>query len=99
MQVYYQMFVQTLAGPAQLWFHTLPAGSIDSFTDLRTQFLYHFGQQKKCSKHPLELHNIRKGRDETVKAFIERYKQESLTVADANESQRTVGFIRGFQTK
>jgi hypothetical protein len=93
------MFVQTLSGPARLWFNALPSGSIDNFTDLRTQFLHHFGQQKKCSKHPLELHNIRQGRDETVKEFIERYKQESLTVADANESQRLVGFIRGIRTK
>lgn len=41
---WYQMFVQTLIGPARLWFDSLMVGRIDSFDDLVANFLQHFCQ-------------------------------------------------------
>lgn len=99
MPVWCQMFVQTLSGPARLWFNALPEGEIDSFVTLKKQFLNHFGQQKKCTKDPLQLHYILQEEHETTQAFMDRFKQESLAIADAPEKQRISGFIHGLRPR
>ncbi|KAD3337495.1 hypothetical protein E3N88_33015 [Mikania micrantha] len=93
------MFSQTLVGPARLWFNSLPDGSIDTFEDLSRKFLANFVQQKRYTRDPVELHNIKQKEDEDLQAFMERYKLESLSIGGATEQMRVSGFIHGVRPR
>lgn len=92
--VWCQLFVQTLT------LVQLPTcNRIDGFQDLKQQFMAHFGQQRKCTRDPLELHYIMQSEGESLRDYMERYKQESITISDADERQRISGFIHGIRTR
>ncbi|KAD4179915.1 hypothetical protein E3N88_28506 [Mikania micrantha] len=93
------MFTQTLVGPARLWFNSLPNGSIDTFEDLSGKFLANFMQQKRYTRDPVELHNIKQKEDEDLRAFMERYKTESLSIGGATEQMRVSGYIHGVRPR
>ncbi|KAD4983228.1 hypothetical protein E3N88_19899 [Mikania micrantha] len=93
------MFSQTLVGPARLWFNSLPDGSIDTFEDLSRKFLANFVQQKRYTRDPVELHNIKQKGEEDLRAFMERYKLESLSIGGATEQMRVSGFIHGVRPR
>ncbi|KAI3828409.1 hypothetical protein L1987_02510 [Smallanthus sonchifolius] len=72
------MFMQTLSGPARFWFNSLPSGGIDNFEDMSRSFLTNFMQQKRYTKDPVVLHNIKQRENEDLRSFMERYKLEGL---------------------
>ncbi|GJY50654.1 reverse transcriptase domain-containing protein [Tanacetum coccineum] len=43
----------------RVWFADLPPESIDSYGDLKKEFLATYLQQKKCIKDPVEIHHIK----------------------------------------
>ncbi|GKB15552.1 reverse transcriptase domain-containing protein [Tanacetum coccineum] len=71
------MFNSTLIGAVRVWFDELPPESIDSYKDLKADFLVYFMQQKKHVKDPVEIHNINQRDGETIEEFMERFKVES----------------------
>ncbi|GKA82389.1 reverse transcriptase domain-containing protein [Tanacetum coccineum] len=89
------MFNSTLTGNARVWFDDLPPKSIDSYNDLREAFLKNYLQQKKCTRDPIILHNIKQRDGETTEDFIQRYKSESGNVKGAPECMRISGFVHG----
>ncbi|KAK1418215.1 hypothetical protein QVD17_27358 [Tagetes erecta] len=99
MPIWCHMFAQTLSGPARLWFNSLPPGSIDSFRDLKRSFQANFMQQKRYTRDPVELHNIKQRDDEDLRAFMERYKLEGLSIGGATEQMRISGFIHGVRPR
>lgn len=73
-----QMFVQTLVGPARLWFDSLLVGQIDSFDYLVAKFLQQFCQQKRHIKEKTVILHIQRRDTESLEEFITRYNRKSL---------------------
>ncbi|GJW06591.1 reverse transcriptase domain-containing protein [Tanacetum coccineum] len=95
MPTWCHMFNSTLTGNAKVWFDDLPQESIDSYDDLKKEFLENYLQQKKCIKDPVEIHNIRKRDGESMKEFMRRYKLECRDVKGAPECMKIFGFMHG----
>ncbi|KAJ0489324.1 putative nucleotidyltransferase, Ribonuclease H [Helianthus annuus] len=93
------MFMQTLVGSARIWFNDLPAQSIRSFDDLSRGFLANFSQQRRYVKDATVIFQIKQRDDESLRAFIERYKKEGLTYVGADEKMRVAGFMNAITSK
>ncbi|KAJ0939103.1 putative retrotransposon gag domain-containing protein [Helianthus annuus] len=93
------MFMQTLIGSARIWFNDLPAQSIRSFDDLSRGFLANFSQQRRYVKDATVIFQIKQRDDESLRAFIERYKKEGLTYVGADEKMRVAGFMNAITSK
>ncbi|XP_022004247.1 uncharacterized protein LOC110901773 [Helianthus annuus] len=93
------MFMQTLVGSARIWFNDLPAQTIRSFDDLSKGFLANFSQQRRYVKDATVIFQIKQRDDESLHAFIERYKKEGLTYVGADEKMRVAGFMNAITSK
>ncbi|GJS46213.1 hypothetical protein Tco_0596334 [Tanacetum coccineum] len=62
---------------------------------LQKSFLGNFSQQKKYIKDPVEIHHIKQKEGESTKAFMERFKAESMHVNGAPECMKISGFMHG----
>ncbi|GKE25717.1 reverse transcriptase domain-containing protein [Tanacetum coccineum] len=87
------MFNATLLGSARLWFNELLPESIDSFKDLRRNFLAHYLQQKRYTRDPVELHHVKQKEGESTEAFMERYTSKSLMFKGAPKLMRIYEFM------
>ena len=58
MPVWCRMFQQTLDGPAQGWFRCLDPGSIDSWEDLREQFVTRFSLRQRGLRDRTKINRI-----------------------------------------
>nr|GEU48832.1 RNA-directed DNA polymerase, eukaryota [Tanacetum cinerariifolium] len=90
-----RMFNSTLTGSARVWFDDLPLESIDSYDDLKKEFLANFLQQKKCIKYPVEIHHIKQRVGKSIKDFVQRFKTESRHVKGAPECMKISKFMHG----
>ncbi|KAD3642299.1 hypothetical protein E3N88_31523 [Mikania micrantha] len=63
------------------------------------KFLANFMQQKRYTRDPVELHNIKQKDEEDLRAFMERYKTESLSIGGATEQMRVSGYIHGVRPR
>ncbi|XP_076887634.1 uncharacterized protein LOC143537845 [Bidens hawaiensis] len=97
MPTWFLMFPQTLTGGAGIWFDSLEPGSIDSYKELREQFLRNFSQQRKALKNPNEILHIRRRDDEKVEQFMDRYVAESMNIKGVPEVMKISGFINGMR--
>ncbi|XP_022007373.1 uncharacterized protein LOC110906570 [Helianthus annuus] len=79
------LFVQTLTGPARIWFDNLPTGQIESWKDLRQKFLTHFSQQRRSMRDTSDVMNIWRRDDENLEDFITRYNKEVLEIGGVHE--------------
>nr|GEW21915.1 reverse transcriptase domain-containing protein [Tanacetum cinerariifolium] len=81
--------------PSHLGFATsiFQKQSIDSYDDLKKTFLKNYLQQKKYTKDPIELHNIKQRDEESTEDFVRRYKLESMDVKGVPECMRISGFV------
>nr|GEW09773.1 reverse transcriptase domain-containing protein [Tanacetum cinerariifolium] len=95
MPTWCHMFNSTLIGNARVWFDDLPKESIDSYDDLRKAFLENYLKQKKCIKHPIEIHNIKQRDVESMEEFVRRYKLECRDVKGAPEYMKISKFMHG----
>nr|GEV38253.1 reverse transcriptase domain-containing protein [Tanacetum cinerariifolium] len=95
MPTWCHMFNSTLIGSARVWFDDLPPKSIDSYDDLKKEFLANFLQQNKCIKDPVEICHIKQREGESTEDFEQRFKAESRHVKGATECMRISGFMHG----
>ncbi|XP_022041522.1 uncharacterized protein LOC110944115 [Helianthus annuus] len=79
------LFVQTLTGPARIWFDNLPIGQIESWKDLREKFLTHFSQQRRSIRDTSDVINIWHRDDENLEDFITEYNKEVLEIGGVHE--------------
>ncbi|XP_035832998.1 uncharacterized protein LOC118481818 [Helianthus annuus] len=79
------LFVQTLTGPAWIWFDNLPTGQIESWKDMREKFLTHFSQQRRSIRDTSDVMNIWRRDDENLEDFITRYNKEVLEIGGVHE--------------
>ncbi|PWA97823.1 reverse transcriptase domain-containing protein [Artemisia annua] len=79
MPTWCHMFNSTLMDHARMWFDELPPESIDNFEDLWKSFLSYFLQQKKYAKDPVELHHIKKGRENQLELSLIALRSKACT--------------------
>ncbi|GKC31818.1 reverse transcriptase domain-containing protein [Tanacetum coccineum] len=72
------MFTYTLKDSARIWWNSQKAGSILDYEDLKAKFRSQFSQQKKFTKTHLAAHNIKQRENESIRAFITRYTDDTF---------------------
>jgi len=76
--VFCKAFPTTLKGPTLEWFTTLTPYTIDCFDTLSHLFTTHFARNCPHQATPLSLLSVRQERDETLRAFIDRFSKAAL---------------------
>ncbi|XP_021815823.1 uncharacterized protein LOC110758310 [Prunus avium] len=90
-----KVFVMTLRGAAQDWFHTLPSGSISSFKELAYVFAKEYTSYRTIKKNPDHLFNIRKKSDESLRDYIKRFKAEKANIVGCDDQIASSAFKKG----
>ncbi|KAL2338821.1 hypothetical protein Fmac_013267 [Flemingia macrophylla] len=80
--VFCRMFPTSLRGRALSWFARLPPNSIDSFQDLTSLFTVQFATRKPYQKTTLALANLRQGKHESLRTFMDRFGQIAMEIQD-----------------
>ncbi|GJU30916.1 reverse transcriptase domain-containing protein [Tanacetum coccineum] len=75
------------------------ASSILNYEDLKAKFRSHFSQLKKFTKTHLSLHNIKQIEDESTRAFVTRYTDDTLQILGLHKDQRISRFVHGLRTR
>ncbi|XP_021975120.1 uncharacterized protein LOC110870231 [Helianthus annuus] len=87
-------FPQTVTGLARAWFDSLPVGSLASFEDLQAKFLAHFSQQRRHEGDSVDIANIWRGDNESLKSFVIHYNKECLEIGGVANQVARNHFIR-----
>ena len=88
-------FAITLKGPALAWFNRLPPSSISSFRELSIAFVSHFIGARTYRKPSYHLLTIKKGSQESLRSYVQRFNAESLKVDIPDEKFAITAFIAG----
>ncbi|VFQ86991.1 unnamed protein product [Cuscuta campestris] len=78
-------FLATLEGQACEWFHKLPKGSIDKWSDLAHKFLEHFTSSRRQKLPFSHLLNVKIRKGEQLREFINRWEMEARDVQGADD--------------
>lgn len=81
------MFIRTLKGDAMNWYRDLPAGSIQSFEELRERFLETFSHLIKRRVNIGMLLNIKQGPNESIRKYITRFNETLMRVARPSDGE------------
>ncbi|XP_047148399.1 uncharacterized protein LOC124820694 [Vigna umbellata] len=79
-------FSLSLKDEALEWYHTLPQNSVDCFATVETLFRKQYATNRRPEMTPAELVNIKQEKDETLKAFMQRYNETARRVKDVNHT-------------
>ncbi|MED6209536.1 hypothetical protein PIB30_055665 [Stylosanthes scabra] len=71
------------------------AGSISTFSDIRSKFLSNFTTRRSQAKHPLTLFDIEQHVGETIRDYMDRYNRVVLEVNVWNQAVVALGFTAG----
>ncbi|XP_052176673.1 uncharacterized protein LOC127790974 [Diospyros lotus] len=77
-----QAFPLSLAGQAQQWFTDLPAGHIQSFEQLKKEFLEAFSAYVPKKKSAMYLMSLQQRPNESLKQYTERFRVATQEVRD-----------------
>ncbi|VFQ70831.1 unnamed protein product [Cuscuta campestris] len=78
-------FLATLEGQACDWFHKLPKGSIDKWSDLAHKFMEHFASSRRQKLPFSHLLNVKIRKGEQLREFINRWEKEARDVQGADD--------------
>ncbi|XP_012836530.1 PREDICTED: uncharacterized protein LOC105957147 [Erythranthe guttata] len=92
-----RVFTTTLIKNAQLWFNSLPRGSITSFEDFSTKFLRNFSSSKKQQKTAMALFRLRQREREDLREYVKRFSAEKLEIPVTPPEILVSAFIQGLQ--
>ncbi|XP_017428573.1 uncharacterized protein LOC108336613 [Vigna angularis] len=79
-------FSLSLKDEALEWFHTLPRNSVDCFATIETLFRKQYAANRRPEMTAAELVNTKQEKDETLKAFMQRYNETARRVKDINHT-------------
>ncbi|XP_061361951.1 uncharacterized protein LOC133305727 [Gastrolobium bilobum] len=80
-----RIFATTLTGQAMAWITRLPRNSIDSFEDLDRTFRLNFATSKAHPMPAYALGRIRKKENESLRKYLNRFKDATLKVRNLTE--------------
>ncbi|VFQ95862.1 unnamed protein product [Cuscuta campestris] len=78
-------FLATLERQACEWFHKLPKGSVDKWSDLAHKFLEHFASSRRQKLPFSHLLNVKIRKGEKLQEFINRWEKEARDVQGADD--------------
>ncbi|CAL2278333.1 unnamed protein product [Prunus armeniaca] len=90
-----RVFVVTLRGATQDWFHTLPSGTINSFKKLAYVFTKEYTSYRMIKKNPDHLYNLRKKSDESLRDYMKRFKAEKANIVRCDDRIASSAFKKG----
>ncbi|KAJ0969768.1 hypothetical protein J5N97_022645 [Dioscorea zingiberensis] len=90
-------FPRTLSGVAFEWLSSLPAGTISNFKQLTNLFLTRFANKQKLKKDPLTLFGFMQRPAESLRSYIERFKEEITGMAGLDSYMDFGTVIRGLR--
>ena len=93
MPIWCRMFQQTLDGTDGGWFDRLEPGSIDSWGELREQFLARFSLRRKNAKDPTEITKIVCKAHESLPDFKERWTDEASYISGVPDIMKISAFM------
>ncbi|XP_047158822.1 uncharacterized protein LOC124829371 [Vigna umbellata] len=79
-------FSLSLKDEALEWYHTLPQNSVDCFATVEALFRKQYAINRRPEMTPAELVNTKQEKDETLKAFMQRYNETARRVKDVNHT-------------
>ncbi|MCH85508.1 hypothetical protein A2U01_0006354, partial [Trifolium medium] len=91
-----RLFSTTLTKKALDWYKALPRDSIHSWSQLSKQFRSRFTASRRPPKTIASLEAIVQGREETLRAYIERFSSEATQVT-AEDSMKRYLLERGLR--
>jgi hypothetical protein len=68
-----RLFFNSLFGDVAIWFRSLRAHSICSWINLSNVFLNNWGENKYFDQYLTEFHDLRRGEEETMVVFNQRF--------------------------
>ncbi|XP_021808572.1 uncharacterized protein LOC110752264 [Prunus avium] len=94
-----KVFVMTLQGAAQDWFHTLPSASIGNFKEFALIFTKEYTSYRTVRKHADHLFNLHKKPDESPRDYLRRFKAEKANIIGCNDQVASSAFKKGLPTE
>ncbi|XP_020216880.1 uncharacterized protein LOC109800512 [Cajanus cajan] len=79
-----RIFPTSLKGRALSWFTRLPNSSIDSFSELSSEFTLQFATSKPYRTTSLALTGIRQEKKESLRSFMDRFNKIAMEIGDLN---------------
>ncbi|XP_017428957.1 uncharacterized protein LOC108337030 [Vigna angularis] len=79
-------FSLSLKDEALEWYHTLPQNSVDCFATVEALFRKQYATNRRPKMTHVELVNTKHEKDETLKAFMQRYNETARRVKDVNHT-------------
>nr|KYP40799.1 hypothetical protein KK1_037845 [Cajanus cajan]KYP40805.1 hypothetical protein KK1_037851 [Cajanus cajan] len=79
-----RIFPTSLKGRALSWFTRLMSSSIDSFSELASQFTLQFVTSKSYKMTSLTLAGVRKEKKESLRSFMDRFNKIAMEIGDLN---------------
>lgn len=79
-------FSLLLKGEVLEWYYTLPPNSIDNFRTVSNLFKKQYAINRKEEVTPAELVNIKQGKEETLRVFVQRYNEAERRVKGVNHT-------------
>ncbi|XP_017416780.2 uncharacterized protein LOC108327605 [Vigna angularis] len=73
--IWCRAFSLSLEDEALEWFNTLPPSSIENFVRLKQLFIRYFAANSTQDLTVFELVTLKQGKEETLKAFMNRYQK------------------------
>ncbi|RDY04806.1 hypothetical protein CR513_11441, partial [Mucuna pruriens] len=88
-----KLFPGTLRGVAMHWMATLPARSIQTFSDLANSFVSQFAAHRVKRLEMSNLFDIKQDREESLKSFLAWFNNATIRVDDPDQKF----FVKAFQ--
>lgn len=88
-------FSRMLVGAAMSWMLNLPAGSIESFAQLESSFLMHFGSSRKQKVTMQQVGETRQGPNESLEDYVKRFTALIVQLCDCKEDVVKHAFFNG----
>lgn len=88
-----KFFPTILSGLTFNWYTTLPQGSVDSFTSLKSLFLNHIVASKRQKKSNLHLMSVIQKEGESFTSYIQSFHEEVLSILRATKAATVLAII------
>ncbi|XP_021629561.1 uncharacterized protein LOC110627519 [Manihot esculenta] len=90
-----KVFPTMLIGPARVWFNSLEAGSIKSFSDLANIFISRFIVGVPADRKTSYLEMVRQRRGESLREYVARFNTEALQIPELDEGRAVEAMQKG----
>ncbi|KAI5321604.1 hypothetical protein L3X38_030675 [Prunus dulcis] len=90
-----KVFLMTMHGAAQDWFHTLSSTSISSFKEFALIFTKKYTSYWTVRKHPNHIFNLHKKPDESIQDYLKRFNAQKPNIVGCDDRIGSLTFKKG----